>query len=68
MYHGTETIPTTYHYDRYTPSFGVTSSVKAIVPEVKHVYTCDACQARYAFTEQADEAFYCRCQALVAIT
>jgi hypothetical protein len=67
MYHGPQSLPVTYHYDRYRPGWGYTPSVKAITRETKHVYTCDTCGQRYAFTAPAEEPFYCRCQELVSI-
>jgi len=67
MYEGTWLLPTISYRDPVNPTWGYAPSLRTVSQELKHVYTCEACQARYAFTEQAEEPLYCRCQELVAI-
>lgn len=69
MYHGTEILPEMVYVPTYNPHSINPYGERRILQAVqRHVYVCDACRKRYAFTSEAEEAFFCSCNALISIT
>jgi hypothetical protein len=70
MYHGTETKTEKRYVSYYNHLLSFNPNRERVVyePVTRHMYTCDACGKRYAFTEQAVEEFYCgECNTLIGI-
>ena len=67
MYVGplTETLP--LHIDRYIVGLGTIRGANGAQQRTLYRYQCETCGREARVLNQAEEPFYCRCQALIDI-